>query len=195
MEIPKYVFKAYAMFYLKYGNKAEFKQSGLDWIISISMKKKIFSYLLRAGWIKKIKRNSYKCVKIEEVMEDLFKFKVPEIIKKAKKAYAFSMMSAAEIWSDYSYIQRSWEHSPYFIKVLKQDLPYWKNFFREKGVPVYIKEGTTIGEFIILIPVDKLKFEEKNELRVEPINETINFCKKNNLFNYPLKYIEGKYGS
>jgi len=182
MEIPKYVFKAYAMLYLKYKNKTEFKQSELDWITSTSMKKKIFSYLLRAGWIKKAKRDTYKCVIIETIMEDLFKFKVPEIITKAEKDYAFTMMSAAEIWSDYSYIRRSWEHSPYFIKVLRKDLSYWGNFFRGQGIPVYTREGTTIGEFVILVPVDELEFEERNELKIDSINETITFCTKNYLF-------------
>lgn len=195
MEIPKYVFKAYAMLYLKYKDKEEFKQNELDWITSTSMKKKIFSYLLRAGWIRKARKDSYKCVKTEEVMKSLFRFKVPEIIKKAKKAYAFTMMSAAEIWSDYSYIQRSWDHSPYFTKILKSDLSYWKDFLRKHGIPFYLEEGTTIGEFIVLMPVEKLEYQEKDGLRLDSIKETIDFCKKNNLFSYPLKYMGEKYGN
>ena len=52
-EIPQYGLKAYALFFAKHKDKEAFKQSELDWIVGQSMNKKIFSLLLRAGWIKK----------------------------------------------------------------------------------------------------------------------------------------------
>jgi len=55
-EIPQFALRAYALFYLKHGTREAFKQSDLDWIVSSSMKKKIFSSLLKAGWLKKEKR-------------------------------------------------------------------------------------------------------------------------------------------
>ena len=128
-EIPRYGLKAYALFFSKHGVNEEFKQYELDWIVSQSMKKKIFSLLLRAGWIRKSHGNNYICVKPEIIFKGLLEFKVPEIIKKAKKDYAFANLSAIELWSDYSYVQRGREKSPYFVKVLKKDLKYWNDFF------------------------------------------------------------------
>ena len=62
-------------------------------------------------------------------------------MKQAEKPYAFTGLSAIEIWSDYSYVQRGIEKSPYFIKVLKKDIAYWKRFFNSNNIPNYIKKA------------------------------------------------------
>jgi len=194
-EIPQYGLRAYALFFSKYGSREPFKQSELDWIVASSMKKKIFSLLLRNGWIQKISRNSYKCTNPDIVFKGLISFKVPELIKKAEKPYAFTNLSAVEIWSDYSYIQRGIEKSPYFIKVLKKDLRYWKEFFNDYNIPNYVNKGSAIGEYIILRPVGKFKSVEKNGLKVESLKETVKMAKENDMFLYAYNYIKNKYGT
>ncbi len=192
-EIPPYGLKAYALFFAKHQNKEEFKQSELDWIVGQSMKKKIFSLLLRAGWIKKYSDNTYICINPKTIISSLLEFKVPQIIKEAEKDYAFTNLSAVEIWSDYAYVQRGIEKSPYFIKVLKKDLKYWKNFFNSHNISNYINQGTTIGEYIILIPVKKLVFVEKDGYKVESLKETIKLAKLNEMYLYAYNYIKNKY--
>ena len=158
------------------------------------MKKKIFSLLLRAGWIIKESRNSYKCVDPERAIKGLLEFKVPEVIKEAKKPYAFTNLSAVEIWSDYSYVQRGMEKSPYFIKVLRKDLRYWKEFFNKKNIPNYVYEGSTIGEYVILIPVNKIAAVEKDGLKVEPLRIAFRIAKENEMYLYAYNYMRNKYG-
>ncbi len=192
-EIPQYGLKAYALFFAKHKDTEEFKQSELDWIVGQSMKKKIFSLLLRAGWIKKQQDNTYICINPEIVINSLLEFKVPQIIKEAEKDYAFTNLSAIEIWSDYSYVQRGIEKSPYFIKIFKKDLKYWKNFFNRHNIPNYVNQGTTIGEYIILIPVEKLSFIEKEGYKVESLKETIKLAKLNEMYLYAYNYIKEKY--
>ena len=192
-EIPQYGLKAYALFFAKHKDKEEFKQSELDWIVGQSMKKKIFSLLLRTGWIKKQQDSTYICINPEIIINSLLEFKVPQIIKESKKDYAFTNLSAVEIWSDYSYVQRGIEKSPYFIKVLKKDLKYWKNFFNSHNIPNYVNQGTTIGEYIILIPVKKLSFVEKEGYKVERLKETIKLAKLNEMYLYAYNYIKRKY--
>src|SRR3989344_4783708 len=114
IEIPQYGLKAYALFFAKHKDREAFKQSELDWIVGQSMKKKIFSLLLRSGWIKKQSGNTYICINPEVIINSLLKFKVPKIMEEAKRDYAFTNLSAIEIWSDYSYVQRGIEKSPYF---------------------------------------------------------------------------------
>ena len=109
IEIPQYGLKAYALLYSKHGTQGEFRQSELDWIVSGSMKKKIFSLLLRSGWIKKNINGTYSCTSPSEAIKGLLEFRVPEIIKTAEKEYAFTKLSAVEIWSDFSYVQRGLE--------------------------------------------------------------------------------------
>ena len=151
--------------------------------------------LVNNGWIKKVSSNSYKCVNPEVILRGLLEFKVPQIMKEAKKNYAFTGLSAIEIWSDYSYIQRGKEKSPYYIKILKKDLRYWKSFFNKNRIPNYVKTGSSIGEFIILIPVDKLNSAEKDEMYVETLYETEKIAKANSFYAYPYNYMKEKYGT
>ncbi|MBI2151209.1 hypothetical protein HYU21_00595 [Candidatus Woesearchaeota archaeon] len=195
IEIPQYGLKAYALLLTKHGTKEKFKQSELDWIVSSSMKKKIFALLLRCGWIQKSSREMYTCTNPVGVIRGLLDFRVPELVKKARQDYAFTGLSAVEIWSDFSYVQRSREKSPYFIKVLRKDLKYWKTFLNQNEIPNYIKSGGTIGEYVILIPVAKLSFEEKDGFKVDSLNETKIKAKDNDVYAYASDYIEQKYGA
>jgi hypothetical protein len=194
-EIPSYGLRAYALFFARHKDKEEFKQSELDWIVGQSMKKKIFSLLLWAGWVKKQSNNTYVCVSPETIIKRLLEFKVPQIIIKSERDYAFTNLSAIEIWSDYSYVQRGIEKSPYFVKVLRKDLKYWKNFFNNYNIPNYVNRGATIGEYIILIPVKKLSFVEKAGYKVESLKETIQLAKLNEMYLYAYNYIKKKYGN
>ena len=194
-EIPQYCLRAYALFFSKHGSREPFKQSELDWIVGQSMKKKIFSILLKAGWIAKESRDSYRCIEPEKVVRGLVEFKVSEVIKEAKKPYAFTNLSAVEIWSDYSYVQRGIEKSPYFIKVLKKDLRYWKEFFNKNNIPNYVNEGSTIGEYVILIPVNTINVFDKGGLKVEPLKITLTIAKENEMYSYAYNYMRNKYGN
>lgn len=193
-EIPQYGLKAYALFFTKHGLNEEFGQSDLDWIVRQSMRKKIFSLLLRSGWIKKASRGSYVCISPEKAIAGLLEFKVPDAIKKSGRPYAFDGLSAIEIWSDYSYVQRGVEKSPYFIKVLKKDLSYWRAFFNKYEIPFYINDGGTIGEYVILKPVDKLGFTEKDGYKVADFQETMKLAESNEIYSYPRNYMRRKYG-
>ncbi len=194
MEIPPFCLRAYALFFLKHNIKEAFRQSELNWIVGQSMKKKIFSILLRSGWIKKESKELYKCRLPSEIFTGLFEFKLPSIIKAAAKPYAFTGSSAIEIWSDYVYMQRGIEKSPYYIKILRTDLRYWKKFFNKNQIPNYLNKGTTIGEYVVLFPVQKIVSEELNGVKVEPLKNVINMAKDNELWRYAYDYMRRKYG-
>jgi len=193
-EIPQYCLRAYALFYTRFGTVRQFMQSELDWVVSQPMKKKIFSILLSSNWIRKKSRNAYVCNKPNEIFSHLMDFRVPEIMKNSERKYCFTGLSAIEIWSDYSYVQRDMKRSPYFVNVLKKDLKYWKRFFAENEVPSYDKKGTTIGEFAILIPAEKIASETKNGLKVEPLDKAMKEAKENELYRYAYDYMRRKYG-
>lgn len=193
-EIPQYGLRAYALFFTKHGTGEEFGQSDLDWIVGQSMKKKIFSLLLRSGWIRKKSRDKYVCVSPERAVKELLEFKVPSAIKESERSYAFTDLSAIEIWSDYSYVQRGIEKSPYFIKVLRRDLGYWKAFFRKRDIPFYLDRGATIGEYVILKLVDSLSFVEKDGFKVIDLFEAAKIAEKNEIYSYAYNYIRRKYG-
>lgn len=189
IEIPQYALRAYALLFYRHGTQRTFKQTEFDWIISQSMKKKIFSVLLRSGWIRK-KNHNYVCTNPAEAITGLLEFRVPEIIKTATQPYAFTRLSAVEIWSDFSYVQRGREKSPYFIKILQKDLKYWKDFLHKAEIPNYIESGTTIGEYVILIPVKKLSSQEKAGYRVDSLKDTQKYAQSNEIYASALEYMK-----
>ena len=194
IEIPQYGLRAYALLFSKHGTNEPFKQSALDWIVSQSMKKKIFALLLKCGWIQKKTAATYICTNPSDAVQGLLDFRVPDIIKQARKTYAFTQLTAIEIWSDFSYVQRGREKSPYFIKILQKDLRYWKQFFNKHEIPNYVGSGTTVGEYVILIPVKKILSEIKNHVSVDPLPDTLKYAKANDIFAYAAEYMERKYG-
>jgi len=195
IEIPQYGLKAYALLFSRHGVNGRFRQSELDWIVSSSMKKKIFSLLLRSGWIKKHPEGTYSCTSPSDAVKGLLEFRVPEVVRKAERAYAFTQLSAVEIWSDFAYVQRGMEKSPYFIKVLRKDLKYWKDFFNRNEIPNYVGAGATIGEFVILIPVSSLSCKEKSGFKVDSLKETAKYAKSNDMYAYATDYMKSKYGA
>lgn len=194
-EAPSFALRAYALFLSRHGTTEDFRQAELNWIVSEPMRKKIFSALLRAGWVKKTSRATYRCVEPRAVFKNMLQFRVPELMKKATKPYAFTNLSAIELWSDYSYVQRGIEKSPYFIKVLKKDLQYWKKFFNKNDIPNYVREGTTIGEYAILIPAKRLNFAEKDGIKTESLKKTMRQALQNEMYGYAYEYMKQKYGA
>src|SRR3989344_4231989 len=193
-EIPQYGLRAYALFFSKHDSKEPFTQRELDWILSDSMRKKVFSLLLNNGSIKKQSHNSYTCINPEIIFKNLLNFRIPELMKKSKRDYSFTNLSAVEIWSDYSYVQRGIEKSPYFINILKKDLSYWKDFFNKNSICYYMNEGSTIGEYMILIPRNNIKYVNKDDFKVISLKETLNIAKKNKMHLYAYNYMRNKYG-
>lgn len=193
-EIPYIGMRAYALLFNRFGATSPFIQSELDFVLSQPMKKKVFSILLNSGWITKRDRRSYLCNEPGKVIRHLLDFKVPEMLAAAQKPYALSGLSAIEIWSDYSYTQRSMGRSPYFIRVLRKDLAYWKGFFAASRVPSYVRNGTSVGEFAILLPVGKLESVAKDGLRVEPLGEAMAEARDNEMHAYAYDYMKEKYG-
>jgi len=194
VEIPQYCMKAYALFFSRHKTADEFRQSDLDWLVSASMRKKIFSLLLRAGWIRKNSWDTYMCEDPAKIVVGLFDFRVPGIIKNSKRKYALTGLSAIEVWSDYSYTQRGKEKSPYFLKVLKKDLNYWKSLFNRNSIPNYVNEGMNIGEYVILAPADRFDCAEKDGFNVDTLKETLKAAKSNKIFEYAYNYMRRKYG-
>ncbi len=192
--LTKQEFSLYSLLYLKF-EKNEFDLNSIRWYFSKQMLKKLIFKLNEAGWIKTIKKGIYKCIVPENAIQGLFKQKTEEALEKAELKYCFSKASAAEIWSNQTYIQRSWEYSPFFVKVLKKDLKKWEKFLDSEGINFFIdKPANIVGEFIILKPVSSIKVFLHNKKPVESLKETIKFCEQNkDSFEYILAYFSKKY--
>jgi len=192
---PTYAQQAYAILYNRFGDQP-FSSNYLAWFLSKGTVKKTLHVLEKKKWIQRVGRGSYVCVKPDEVFRGMVQFRVPRLLDEARKTYAYTGASAVEVWTDHSYVQRSWEHSPYFVKVLRRDLDWWTRYFREHKVNVFVKEAKpAIGEFVILFPEERLEFEVYNGKPVDKLGEVARFCERNiEAFEYPLAYLKTKFG-
>jgi hypothetical protein len=99
------------------------------------------------------------------------------------------------VWTDYGYIQRSWEHSPYFVKVLRSDLDRWIGHLRKHKVKVFTsKPEMAMGEFVVLKPSGGFAVEMHNGLPVDPLTSAVAYSEKHiHTFEYPLAYLQAKF--
>src|SRR4030042_5078095 len=193
--VPTYAQQAYAILYNRFRDQP-FDSNYLDWFLSKSMVKKTLHVLERKNWIRRVRKGSYVCINPDEVFRNMVQFRVPRLLEEADREFAYTKASAVEVWTDYSYIQRSWEHSPYFIKVLKEDVKFWITHFRNHKVNVFIEEAQpAIGEFVVLFHRKQIEYEVHNDIPVDKLNEVTTFCEKHiEAFEYPLAYLKNKYG-
>jgi len=192
--LTKQEFLLYSLLFLKFGKK-EFDSSSIRWYFSRQMLKKLIFNLVESGWLKSIRKGVYACAKPEEVVVGIFEPKVEGVLPESGLSYCFTQASAAEVWSDETYVQRSWEYSPFFVKVLKKDLRQWRQFLDSKGVRFFVGAPSNIvGEFVVLVPVNSMKIVTHDNKPVEPLRETIKFCESNkDSFEYVLAYFSDKY--
>jgi len=193
--VPAYAQQAYAILYNRFADQP-FDFNYLAWFLSRGMVKKTLHVLEKKSWIKRVKKGSYVCVSPDDVFRGMVQFRVPRLLDDAGRRYTYTGASAVEVWTDHSHIQRSWEHSPYFIKVLRRDMEFWIQYFSEHRINVFVREATpAIGEFVVLFPREQLEFEIYNGKPVDRLNEVTTFCEKNiDAFEYPLAYLKNKFG-
>jgi len=192
--VPTYAQEAYAILRSRFGSDS-FPADYLSWFVSRGMVKKTLHMLEHAGWIRRVEKGSYVCRNADEIFRSMVEFRVPRLLSEAGMKYAYTEASAVEVWTDYSYIQRSWEHSPYFVKVLRSELDRWVSYFRIHKVKVFIsRPELAMGEFVILKPADELAIVTHNGLPVDPLKLAVSYSEKNvHTFEYPLAYLKAKF--
>ncbi len=193
--IPGYAQRAYAILYNRFAGRP-FGPEHLSWFLSDGMVKKTLHVLEKGNWVRRVRKGSYVCISPEDVFRDMVQLKVPRLLEEAKKRYAYTRASAVEVWTDYSYIQRSWEHSPYFVKVLRDDVEFWVRYLRRHKIDVFVEDAEpAIGEFVVLFPQGQLVHGVHNGEPVEDLNDVSRFCEENiEVFEYPLAYLKSKFG-
>ncbi len=167
----------------------------LSWFVSRSMVKKTLHTLERAGWIRRVEKGSYACKNADEIFKSMIELKVPRLLSEAGMRYAYTEASGVEVWTDFSYVQRSWEHSPYFVKVLRKDLARWVNYFRKHKVKVFSSNPElAMGEFVILKPESEFANVTHNGLPVDPLESAVAYSEEHvHTFEYPLAYLKAKF--
>jgi len=95
-------------------------------------------------------------------------------------SYCFTKTDAVYVWTEGRYnIARYKEFYPIFIKIQKEDYSIFLKYCRKLGLKINSKKGV----FYNIEILDEFKSIKKDELSVEPLNETIGFMKEN-IYNF-----------
>ena len=188
----------YAVLWKKFG-QSEFSTKELrflDIFLSTTMKKKVLFVLSQNGWIKRIMRGHYVCAVPNEIFKQIFEPKVLGLLTKTKMKWVFSRLNALEVYTDFSVTHRSWLSSPFYINVLKKDLGKWLSLLKKTGMRTYVSYAKpSLGEYIVLMPKEKLEIKFVRGFPVESFKEVVQFAQQNPFeFEYELNYLREKYG-
>ena len=134
-------------------------------------------------------------LKIRFNVEDAY-----ELVREAGMDYAFTGPDAVFFWTKGGYnVDRFFAFYPIHLKVGKDDLEGWERFFESKGRRFHIAgepvRRTLFGTFYVLYPEDEFRADEVDGFKVIPLDETIEFCRKN-IYSYEpaLEMLDEMYG-
>ena len=190
--------KMYGWLYNSFENKT-FTIDEFRMIFPSSQPTKIIHDLIKLDFMRRVKRGKYKVVQPSDFVKKIVKENIEkeDILKKSKKKYAFTNSTAVSIWTDgYYWTDFTRGFKPIHINILKEDIKYWDNFFKENDAE-YVFEGenkTLFGLTFILHPKTKITVENKDGDLVIPLKNIIEFCQKNvYLYRPALEYLDKKY--
>ncbi len=94
--------------------------------------------------------------------------------------YCFTKTDAVYFWTGGRYnVSRYRDYYPIFIKIKREHYPFFLNYCKRLGLKINANKGVFFSPEI----VDDLKFERKNKVNVETLDETIKFMKEN-IYNF-----------
>jgi hypothetical protein len=161
---------------------------------------KVIHDLIDKGYLEREERGVYKAIEPKEFIQGITEHELDYgSLESTGKDYAFCENTAVSIWTDgYYWTGFTKGFRPLHVAVRKKDMHYWMSYLRIKGIN-YALEGkrrTLYGQVYILHPMENLKPDQKNGLRVIPLEDVISFCMERELAYEPaLRYLNEKYGT
>lgn len=106
------------------------------------------------------------------------------LLNSSELPYALTGVDAVFVWTHGGYnVDRFFGFYPIHVKIKKDDVSKWRKILSSNGFKSFLsveRPGKTLfGVFFTLYPEQKLNAEEVNGLKVDPLKETVNFCRKN----------------
>ena len=98
--------------------------------------------------------------------------------------YALTGVDGVLVWTRGGYnASRFFGYYPIHIKVFSADLPRWRRFLAKNGRKTFLAgrkpKETVFGVFYLLYPEKKIDAVAREGLMVEPLGETLRFCREN----------------
>jgi len=111
-----------------------------------------------------------------------------DLLREAGMEYALTGPDAVFFWTKGGYqVDRFFGFYPIHLKVKKNDLGRWKEFFNLKKQRFHVEgqpvRRTLFGLFYVLYPAADFKTEGVGDFRVDPLKDTVRFC-RDKIYSY-----------
>ncbi|MGQ9723341.1 MAG: hypothetical protein ACUVXA_18715 [Candidatus Jordarchaeum sp.] len=146
---------------------------------------KVLHDMVQKGFLDRVNWGRYRVNSPKEYVGKKFNIiEAYELVNEAGLEYAFTGPDAVFFWTKGGYnIDRFFAFYPIHLKINKQELVSWKNFFKFKGKRVHVYgepvKETLYGVFYVLYSESETRAEKVDGYSVMPLDETIEFCRKN----------------
>lgn len=147
--------------------------------------RKILHDMTKKGLLEHISYGKYKVKPVDDYVRSKNDISSGyDLLKKSDLPYALTNVDGVFVWTKGGYnAGRFFGSYPIHMKVLKSDVVRWRRFFAKHGKKIMSSgekpKETLFGVYYIIYPEIKLKADTEGGLKVEPLNDTIEFCKKN----------------
>lgn len=146
---------------------------------------KVLHDMAKKGMLERIGTGKYRVRDSGEYLSGRYDpSKAYRFLSNSKLPYALTGVDAVYVWTHGGYnVDRFFGFYPVHIKVGRSHLKRWKKLLAEEGWKAFLSgekpKETLFGLFFILYPVEKLDVEKVNSLKVDPLKDTVEFCRKN----------------
>ena len=151
--------------------------------------RKVLHDMARKGLLEHLGYGKYRVKTVEDYVRAKNDVELGyDLLRRSKLHYALTDVDAVFIWTKGGYnAGRFFGFYPIHLKVLGSDVSRWKSFFRKSGRKSLLvatkPRETMFGIFYVLHPVGKMRAEVLGGLKLDPLAETVDFCKRY-LFTY-----------
>ncbi len=179
--------------------RREFSTAEFTWTFAGPNPRKVLHDMVEKGLLEHPRRGRYTVRSIADYAKTKNDVGAGyDLLTEAKMPYALTGVDGVLVWTWGAYnAGRFFGFYPIHLKVLAKDVPVWRRFFKSTGKKVFTTgrgpRETLFGVFYLLYPVRKVEAETVNGVKVEPLKETLEFCRRNiYTFEPALKMLTGK---
>jgi hypothetical protein len=144
--------------------------------------RKILYDMTKKGLLERTGRGKYKAVTGESYARSAYNIDEGyALLRMARLPYALTATDGVFAWTRGGYnANRFFGSYPIYIKILKSDLERWKTYLADNGKKFTVAgervSETLYGIYYVLFPRDTVNSIDVGGLKVEPLEDTVEFC-------------------
>ncbi len=145
--------------------------------------RKVLCDMTNKGLLQRVGRGTYRVASPDRYIGT--KYNVDDaydILREAAAPYALTKIDGVFAWTRGGYnANRFFGSYPIYIRVNRSETGHWRRYLELRGKKS-VEEGaepreTLYGAYFVLVPVGEVEFDSLDGLKVEPLADTVRFCR------------------